>query len=104
MLFVFFSSRRRHTRYWRDWSSDVCSSDLGEVREVPASTAHRLRHLPRERPERERALHEEQRLHGPHRRSRRRARTADGGGRKSVVLGKSGDLGGRRIVKKQKDV
>src|SRR3712207_8728647 len=27
MLF-FFSSRRRHTRYWRDWSSDVCSSDL----------------------------------------------------------------------------
>src|SRR3712207_7338911 len=29
MFFVFFfSSRRRHTRYWRDWSSDVCSSDL----------------------------------------------------------------------------
>src|SRR3712207_7918301 len=27
----FFSSRRRHTRYWRDWSSDVCSSDLGGV-------------------------------------------------------------------------
>src|SRR3712207_6554447 len=26
----FFSSRRRHTRYWRDWSSDVCSSDLCE--------------------------------------------------------------------------
>src|SRR3712207_7047355 len=24
----FFSSRRRHTIYWRDWSSDVCSSDL----------------------------------------------------------------------------
>src|SRR3712207_8495249 len=28
MSFFFFSSRRRHTRYWRDWSSDVCSSDL----------------------------------------------------------------------------
>src|SRR3712207_8747822 len=27
MLF-FFSSKRRHTRYWRDWSSDVFSSDL----------------------------------------------------------------------------
>src|SRR3712207_9173379 len=27
-MFFFFSSRRRHTRYWRDWSSDVCSSDL----------------------------------------------------------------------------
>src|SRR6266511_5351891 len=28
-LFFFFSSRRRHTRFSRDWSSDVCSSDLG---------------------------------------------------------------------------
>src|SRR3712207_6877491 len=28
----FFSSRRRHTRYWRDWSSDVCSSDLAQQR------------------------------------------------------------------------
>src|SRR3712207_5191254 len=27
-LVFFFPSRRRHTRYWRDWSSDVCSSDL----------------------------------------------------------------------------
>src|SRR5206468_9499040 len=27
--FFFFSSRRRHTRSDRDWSSDVCSSDLG---------------------------------------------------------------------------
>src|SRR3712207_7368879 len=28
IIVFFFSSRRRHTRYWRDWSSDVCSSDL----------------------------------------------------------------------------
>src|SRR5437763_3285643 len=29
MFFIFFfSSRRRHTRYIGDWSSDVCSSDL----------------------------------------------------------------------------
>src|SRR5207302_3971203 len=27
-LFIFVSSRRRHTRFSRDWSSDVCSSDL----------------------------------------------------------------------------
>src|SRR6266536_3700432 len=27
-VFFFFSSRRRHTRSTRDWSSDVCSSDL----------------------------------------------------------------------------
>src|SRR2546430_11807172 len=32
-MFFFFSSRRRHTRFDCDWSSDVCSSDLysGEV-------------------------------------------------------------------------
>src|SRR5579863_1531747 len=29
MCFCFFSSRRRHTRWTGDWSSDVCSSDLG---------------------------------------------------------------------------
>src|SRR5207245_7432856 len=28
LLVFFFSSRRRHTRCYRDWSSDVCSSDL----------------------------------------------------------------------------
>ena len=28
MVVFFFSSRRRHTRFSRDWSSDVCSSDL----------------------------------------------------------------------------
>ena len=34
---IFFSSRRRHTRLTRDWSSDVCSSDLtGEVRRPTA--------------------------------------------------------------------
>src|SRR5690606_39823824 len=31
--FFFFSSRRRHTRFSRDWSSDVCSSDLMHHRE-----------------------------------------------------------------------
>src|SRR2546430_10947181 len=30
-LFFFFSSRRRHTRFDCDWSSDVCSSDLSPV-------------------------------------------------------------------------
>src|SRR5438034_1948450 len=29
-ILFFFSSRRRHTRSLCDWSSDVCSSDLGE--------------------------------------------------------------------------
>src|SRR5690606_40595789 len=30
-LCFFFSSRRRHTRFSRDWSSDVCSSDLSRL-------------------------------------------------------------------------
>src|SRR3712207_2360025 len=40
MEYFFFSSRRRHTRYWRDWSSDVCSSDLGQ-----STTRVRVHHL-----------------------------------------------------------
>src|SRR5215475_6343212 len=31
LFFFFFSSRRRHTRFSRDWSSDVCSSDLPRI-------------------------------------------------------------------------
>ena len=37
----FFSSRRRHTRLTCDWSSDVCSSDLGRC-----AVPERLRHHP----------------------------------------------------------
>src|SRR5207253_5693528 len=36
-----FSSRRRHTRWPRDWSSDVCSSDLPPGAEVRRMTASR---------------------------------------------------------------
>src|SRR5205809_6465166 len=46
---LFFSSRRRHTRCSRDWSSDVCSSDLvrvaeagGELRFAAKSLHHTL--------------------------------------------------------------
>src|SRR5207248_3488341 len=39
-LVFFFSSRRRHTRSYGDWSSDVCSSDLRDCR--------RLRHAVRQ--------------------------------------------------------
>src|SRR6266511_3243172 len=34
VFFFFFSSRRRHTRFSRDWSSDVCSSDLEALGDV----------------------------------------------------------------------
>src|SRR2546429_8211371 len=39
-VFFFFSSRRRHTRCSRDWSSDVCSSDL----DAPFTAAVRMIH------------------------------------------------------------
>src|SRR3712207_3439969 len=45
----FFSSRRRHTRYWRDWSSDVCSSDLGEAGATVYCTGRSTRAARRER-------------------------------------------------------
>src|SRR5207302_5699015 len=43
----FFSSRRRHTRFSRDWSSDVCSSDLIPTRNIEAAV-ERVRHVERE--------------------------------------------------------
>src|SRR3712207_9034812 len=83
----FFSSRRRHTRYWRDWSSDVCSSDLAD-----GFIARRFRARP---PSAD--------LGGcPFRRRGgwlKRLKCLD---RKSVVEGKRVDLGGRRIIKKKK--
>src|SRR5690606_40656119 len=43
-----FSSRRRHTRLSRDWSSDVCSSDLGIEPETPEGVIHqKLDHIAR---------------------------------------------------------
>src|ERR1039457_4998083 len=40
-LFCFFSSRRWHTRLQGDWSSDVCSSDLGSLAPAPDFPANR---------------------------------------------------------------
>src|SRR5690606_41029706 len=39
----FFSSRRRHTRFSRDWSSDVCSSDLVTEEFIVEGTANAFR-------------------------------------------------------------
>src|SRR6266496_4486374 len=74
-FFFFFSSRRRHTRSLRDWSSDVCSSDLIVARSLPACTSDN---------------------------------TAGSDGvaictrSEERRVGKSVDLGGRRIMKKKK--
>src|ERR1017187_10999362 len=70
--FFFFSSRRRHTRYIGDWSSDVCSSDL--------CAASWKTWAPRSEPS-----------------GSARARE-----RESGAEGKKVELGGRRIIKKKK--
>src|SRR3712207_7346542 len=101
-VFFFFSSRRRHTRYWRDWSSDVCSSDLAADRGGRRRGARdRRRHVPpgpRAPPDRR------GRLDGD---PARLGRRGGGGGdappdRESGGEGKRGDFGGRRIIKKKK--
>src|SRR2546421_4512296 len=103
LLFFFFSSRRRHTISDRDWSSDVCSSDLGAA----------VRDRARDRPQGYDAGGD--RRDGGRgggcrgtvrpglsvlavRLARRRAQD-----RKRGVEGKSVDLGGRRIIKKKKE-
>src|SRR5207249_5243069 len=69
LFFFFFSSRRRHTRSKRDWSSDVCSSDLVRLngqhllaKERRKQGLEGLRPQPRDR--RERFLRERLPHHG----------------------------------------
>src|SRR5579859_8243270 len=72
MSVFFFSSRRRHTRFDCDWSSDVCSSDLAQPsngKQPPEACSSHAKLATRS---------EERRV------------------------GKSVDLGGRRIIKKKK--
>src|SRR5690349_23985926 len=45
MRSFFFSSRRRHTRSLRDWSSDVCSSDLAPWKRYFGANAPRVERL-----------------------------------------------------------
>src|SRR2546428_4953031 len=60
-LFFFFSSRRRHTRSDRDWSSDVCSSDLVDldaldVISFPVGVARRFMNVTYDEPGKEHLL------------------------------------------------
>src|SRR5688572_33404738 len=89
MLVFFFSSRRRHTRFDCDWSSDVCSSDLPRF------------HLTRMKKD------DGARYFGPFAHSGSLRATLDWLHRKlgrseERREGKSVDLGGRRIIKKKK--
>src|SRR3989337_3802309 len=75
--FCVCAGMRRHTRCYRDWSSDVCSSDLEHVG-------------------RQGVVAEEE---GPD----RACRGEPGGRSEERRVGKSVDLGGRRILKKKKE-
>src|SRR5439155_9233067 len=59
----FFSSRRRHTRWPRDWSSDVCSSDLRRITDRARARQVILRPRERDEPGLGRAVEVPQ--HGP---------------------------------------
>src|SRR3982751_3529843 len=76
--FILFSSRRRHTISDRDWSSDVCSSDLSAP--TPRNDSPEITFTPKNTT----------------------ANVSADRDRKSVGEGKRVDLGGRRIIKKKK--
>src|SRR2546422_11176946 len=99
----FFSSRRRHTRCSRDWSSDVCSSDLQvknmELRQTPQKDRAEEHQIDDRRNERKQKLENENvrecdPTQGPVARTKQIGRASC---RESV------DLGGRRIIKKKKE-
>src|SRR5258707_9930030 len=102
VFFFFFSSRRRHTRYWRDWSSDVCSSDLVPLRRPRLERAARAGEPP---------ARQGQDLHGGiRRRALGRARARGEGGaafRRRAQIGRAagrekGEISGGAVSFKKK--
>src|SRR5205809_5761052 len=100
-FFFFFSSRRRHTRCSRDWSSDVCSSDLGWTcsglppsrPRMPASWAS----CPSATYHEKRAWIDCARASASAPSAVRRSRSEE------RRVGKSVELGGRRVTKKENE-
>src|SRR2546430_6982725 len=111
LFFFFFSSRRRYTRFDCDWSSCVCSSDLGN-RWGPGPgrrlsghggswcVQRYLRADPDPAPEAAAGVEVAAVDGDAFFEADQAAAGAEGADRKSVVEGKSVDLGGRRIIKK----
>src|SRR2546427_10303179 len=99
-MIFFFSSRRRHTRFDCDWSSDVCSSDLSRALVAPETTTTGSRSTWGSVLERTGRSSASPRMSG-----RERSRTRTSGtilDRKSAGKGKSENLGGGGIIKKKK--
>src|SRR2546430_12069371 len=102
---LFFSSRRRHTRFDCDWSSDVCSSDLEELRRCgtrPTATSSTTSTTSSARRYAGRARDGHDVV--PHAGREHHVGAVRGPGdlnRKAVVWGKGVDVGGRRVIKKE---
>src|SRR2546427_6951867 len=98
----FFSSRRRHTRFDCDWSSDVCSSDLfvasaGFARATPNGGVGGAVAAPFDDPTDPAATAT------PTAATSERAHQNQNHRSEERRVGKSVDLGGRRIIKKKKE-
>src|SRR5689334_23800717 len=89
LFFFFFSSRRRHTRWNCDWSSDVCSSDLKLRKGYAEIAAANLTITPARRAQVDFS-------------DSIRSNVAEIVRSEERRVGKSVDLGGRRIIKKKK--
>src|SRR5690606_39380131 len=98
-FFFFFSSRRRHTRFSRDWSSDVCSSDLGGCPPAERARPSSREHVPAEPGDQGEDDDQED---DPDEAAATRHGHPRAEDRKSVVEGKSGDPGGPRTATKNK--
>src|SRR5256886_3339666 len=100
--FFFFSSRRRHTRFDCDWSSDVCSSDLRNASSASDcdSVSKRYRRFCALSALCFGGMTQHKSLARPLISSVMCSQSSED--RKSVGEGKSVDLGGRRIIKKKK--
>src|SRR5256886_16091048 len=121
-FYFFFSSRRRHTRFDCDWSSDVCSSDLraafsgspgtstgraASTGGVACSTSITASRSSSNAPSGRNAFGSMARKKWPRRAGSPRPRvlTRIGGKekRESGGEGKRGEFGGRRVIKKKKE-
>src|SRR5690625_6343258 len=98
--YFFFSSRRRHTRWPRDWSSDVCSSDLppvltgvGQHQEEQRDRRYRVEHV---------HTGQDRRVQDfpPHARQPERKSVVEG---KSVEAGECAGQSRKKCMKKKKE-
>src|SRR5690606_39320436 len=103
-LVFFFSSGRRHTRFSRDWSSDVCSSDLITSANAPGGSSATQPAARRPSPLIGLSVFERVDVPQEPRVQREAAEAGEGGGQQDVEIGRAScresvDVGGGRVRK-----